>query len=106
MELKNFKLVDHKVCKARFTLVITKWGEMEIDCVYFELDNGQWWINTAAKEYQNAEGKKKYWNMVRWPKQIQEQLLAKTRELVKLELNKAAAPSGADCIQDDEDLPF
>lgn len=104
MQLKNFKAVDHKVCKARFTLVIPKWGSMEIDCVYFELDNGQWWMNTAAKEYQNNEGKKKYWNMIRWPEEIKGPLLSKVKEMVKEELNKSkiAAPTA----EIDEDLPF
>jgi hypothetical protein len=85
MEIKNFKPIDKGMLKSVFTVSIPEWGNIEIDCAYFEKGNGSYWINYAVKEYVNKEGKKKSFNQVRWPQAVVDRLSKAIREKVKEE---------------------
>ena len=84
MDIKNFKLIDKGCLKSSFTVVIPEWGNMEVDCLYFEKSNSAFWINYAQKEYTTPDGKKKSWNQVRWPQVILERLNKAIREKIKM----------------------
>ena len=70
MEITKFKEINKGCLKCAMTICISEWGNQEIDCSYFEKDNGQFWINYAPREYTNKEGIKKSFNQVRWPPQV------------------------------------
>jgi len=81
MEIKNVKTFGDKVCKASFTLIIPEYDQMTVECAMFEVTPDKWWINYAARQYQSPDGKKKYWNMVNWPKEIKDRISKEAREL-------------------------
>lgn len=70
MEIIKFKEINKGCLKCALTISIPEWGSQEVDCSYFEKDNGQFWINYAPREYTNKEGIKKSFNQVRWPPQV------------------------------------
>jgi hypothetical protein len=101
MEIKNFKNIGSNCLKAAFTLVIPEWGNIEIDCAYFRKDNGSSWFNYAAKEYTSKEGKKKFWNQVRWPQATTDKLSSALKEKIIEMMGTVVAPK-----DDEGELPF
>ena len=103
MEILNYKYLNKNSLKSTFTVLIPEWGAQEIDCTYFEKENGNSWINFAAKEYTNKEGQKKSWNQVRWPAIVKEKLTSAIKEKIKT-IN--VVPDLPQEIGSDEELPF
>jgi len=90
VEIKNFRKNEKlSALKCAFTIYIPEWGHQEIDCVYFEKDNSAYWINFAAKEYTNKEGKRKSFNQTRWPQYVTDKLKESIRVLILPLLNAA-----------------
>lgn len=103
MEIKNFKKVDSGCLKATFTVLIPEWGQMEVDCKYFEKGDG-YWINYAPKEYTNQEGKKKSWNQTRWPQNVVDKLNKAIKE--KLAMYWMESAPQVDELGKESDVPF
>lgn len=83
MEIKNYKEINSGCLKATMVIFIPEWGEQEVDCTYFEKDNGSFWFNFAAREYTTREGQKKTWNQVRWPQHVKERLTKAIQQKIK-----------------------
>ena len=96
MELKNFKRLDKGCLISTFTVLIPEWGNMEIDCKYFEKGTSSW-MSFASKEYE-SEGKKKSWDQVRWPTTVKDKLT----QTIKTKM----AQTTSDHIQDSDEIPF
>lgn len=105
MEIKNFRKNEKvSALKCIFTVYIPEWGHQEIDCAYFEKDNGSYWINFAAKEYINKEGKKKSFNQTRWPQHVSEKLTKAIHEKLMTMLNGPEPET--QLPNNEEELPF
>ncbi len=64
IEIQKFELIEKGALKARFTLKMLKWGGLCIrECTLF--DNGtKRWINLPSRQYEDSEGKKKYYPFI------------------------------------------
>jgi len=90
MEIKEYREINKGCLKSAFTLVMdlynkmgSKCGTQEVDCVYFEKENGNFWINAGAKEYVSSDGTKKSYNMIRWDKETAAALNKCIRDKIK-----------------------
>lgn len=104
MEIKNFREINKGCLKASLTIVISEWGQMEVDCIYFEKEDNTYWVNYAPKEYTTQDGRKKTWNQVRWNKPTMDRLNLVIREKMK----QMASKPVQEIIDDlqEEELPF
>lgn len=82
MEIKKYIPINKGSILGAFTVVISKWGNIEIDGIFY-FSNGRKWINFASKEFKDANGEKKYYNQVRFPKDVQEKLVSAVFEKIK-----------------------
>lgn len=104
MELKNYREINKGCLKSAFTLFIKEWGGLEVDCAYFEKDNGSFWVNYAAKEYTAKDGKKKSFSQVRWPQATGDRLAKAIKE--KIEKRDVTYAGSAPSSQVNDDIPF
>jgi hypothetical protein len=105
MEIKNVRWIRSGCLKCALTIIIPEWGNQEVDCTYFEKDNGSHWVNYAAREYMTKEGKKKSWNMCRWPQPVQERLTKAIHDKLA-QMSPQESPPASEPTYQDEDLPF
>ena len=110
MEIKNYRVINKGCLKAAFTVIIAEWGGQEIDCCYFEKDNGNYWVNYANKEYTGKDGQKKSHCQVRFPKPVSEKLNKAIQEKIKngkVEYKiPADKPSFGEPLMEESELPF
>lgn len=116
MEIKEYREINKGCLKSAFILVMdlynktgSKCGTQEVDCVYFEKENGNFWINAAAKEYTSSEGGKKSFNMVRWDKDTSAALNKAIKDKIKSGNVKYKEQKKEDTfgnIGNNDDLPF
>jgi uncharacterized membrane-anchored protein len=104
MEIKNYKPINSGCLKSSFTIVIPEWANQEVDCTYFEKNEGAYWVNYAPREYMTKEGKKKSWNQTRWPQPVTERLTQAIRDKVRT-MPDNEVPIKEE-IGADEELPF
>lgn len=77
------------------------------ECVYFEKDDGGFWINVAPKEYIAADGRKKTYNMHTWDEETLKLISNGVREKLKNGDFKKHVPKKAPVPSfDDSECPF
>lgn len=91
IEIENFKIVANAgALKATFDVNMLKWGGFIIgDCKYFESGNKKW-VQLTSREYE-SEGKKKYFQQVRYKDR---DLDAKLKETIMHEVQKYMPKAG------------
>jgi hypothetical protein len=106
MEIINFRKIDKGAVKAAFTILIPEWGQIQVDAVYVEKEDGAFWVNYASQQYVDSFGAKKSFNMVRWPVETIKKLNAAIRDKIKAGNVKHKEENEKKPIYNEQDIPF
>jgi len=100
MEIQNFKQINKGCLLAKFDIMVPQWNMTIKDCALFE-KGGKKWITLPSKQYEGADGQKKHFELVRFPKEVKERFQNKCIEKLKPMLSVPQEPS-----LDTEEIPF
>ena len=98
MEIQNYKQVGKGCLLARFDVFLPQWQMTIKDCALFEKE-GKQWITLPSRSYEAADGSKKHFELVHFPKERKERFQNKCLELLK----PMQSVKGS---RDDEEVPF
>jgi DNA-binding cell septation regulator SpoVG len=82
MEIQNYKEIKKGFVKARFDITVPQWQLTIKDCTLFEKEQKQW-ISFPSRQYEAADGSKKYFELVSFPKEVKERFQTKCLEKLK-----------------------
>jgi len=102
MEIKKYLPINKGCVIGAATIVIPEWGYIEIDSTLFQ-KGGNKWVTFASKSIQNKDGSSKFYNQVRFPKDVHERLSRAIFE--KLEKDQAFKMH-ADEKEEQMEFPF
>ena len=113
MEIIELREINKGCLKVAFKLklpVYDKTGQLRgyssTESAYFEKDNGNFWLNTAPKEYTTIEGQKKTYNMHTWDEELTKMINRGVHEKIKKGEFQKKVPKQQVPSFDDSECPF
>jgi len=100
--IQDWREVDKGALKAGFSAYIENWKLYIRDMAYFEKD-GKRWVNMPSRKYE-ADGETKYFNYVRFEKEVQERFNQAVLDAIGDQIKKE--PQQADMLGEEEIVPF
>ena len=104
MKIHNFKRIDRGTLIAKLELEFEEWGLTIRDCMILKGKNGMW-VSYPSRQYEQ-DGQKKYFHLVVFTKEKQDQINNHVLERLKNELKPENNSTGDSFYATSAKVPF